>query len=243
MVDILTHSTLTTGLVSYWELEEASGNRVDVHGPNDLTSVNSVGQATGIQGNGADMEDSSSQYLYITDAAQTGLKPTNDFSFSFWINLESLPAVSYPVNKGNLDSALNYRVEVGSTGYIAFFVRRSAGNYNITSATGVITTGAWKHVVCVKRSTGTGMTLYVNNTSVASGGGTLAAVTSTDPFMMGARRSIAAPENYIDGVIDEFGFWSKALTTTEIADLYNSGAGLPYDAGGGATFLPRIMQY
>jgi len=36
------NSSLATNLVSYWELEEASGTRVDSHGSNDLTDNNTV---------------------------------------------------------------------------------------------------------------------------------------------------------------------------------------------------------
>ena len=38
---------LKTNLISWWDLEEASGTRFDAHGNNDLTDVNGVGQAPG----------------------------------------------------------------------------------------------------------------------------------------------------------------------------------------------------
>ena len=44
----------TTGLVSYWALDETSGTRYDSHGSNDLTDNNTVGYTTGVQGNAAD---------------------------------------------------------------------------------------------------------------------------------------------------------------------------------------------
>ena len=38
--DVSNDPTLPTGLISYWELEEASGTRVDSKGPNDLADNN-----------------------------------------------------------------------------------------------------------------------------------------------------------------------------------------------------------
>jgi hypothetical protein len=32
-----------------------------------------------------------------------------------------------------------------------------------------------------------------------------------------------------DGALDEFGVWQRALTAAEIAALYNSGSGLPFE--------------
>ena len=31
-----------------------------------------------------------------------------------------------------------------------------------------------------------------------------------------------------DGLIDEFGYWSKPLTATEVTKLYNGGSAIPY---------------
>jgi len=45
-----------------------------------------------------------------------------------------------------------------------------------------------------------------------------------------------------DGLLDEVGIWDKALTSTEVSDLYNSGNGLPYEAAAASTFIPRIMM-
>jgi len=44
------------------------------------------------------------------------------------------------------------------------------------------------------------------------------------------------------GNLDELGIWTRALTTTEVAQLYNGGAGLPYPLTPfGASFLLRMI--
>ena len=50
-------------------------------------------------------------------------------------------------------------------------------------------------------------------------------ITTTD-FSIGARgkgRTVSGTRNHFDGNIDEVAIWSKALSTDEIADVYNSG--------------------
>jgi hypothetical protein len=46
--------------------------------------------------------------------------------------------------------------------------------------------------------------------------------TSTADFIIGEHTF------YWNGLIDEFGFWSRVLTAQERTDLYNAGAGLFY---------------
>jgi hypothetical protein len=54
---------------------------------------------------------------------------------------------------------------------------------------------------------------------------------STGVFMLG-RPDFNFAGQYFDGMMDEVGLWNKYISTTEITDLYNSGTGIPYDAGG-----------
>jgi len=86
---------LEDGLVGYWTLDEASGTRADSSGNgNHLESINGVGYATNdywqLGEGAADFEKSESDYLRITDAAQTGLDLTNSYTISAWIRLESV---------------------------------------------------------------------------------------------------------------------------------------------------------
>src|SRR5262245_43908996 len=79
---------LTDNLVSFWELEEASGTRNDSHGTNHLTDNNTVGQGVGTVGNCGDFENGNSENLSITDNASLSGGDT-DFTVQAWINLES----------------------------------------------------------------------------------------------------------------------------------------------------------
>ena len=86
-------------LVSWWSLDETSGDRVDSHGSNDLTDTNTVLYAAGKQSNAADFETSNSESLLKSDTAD--LSFTSDFSWAGWINLESLTVNQVIIGKWN----------------------------------------------------------------------------------------------------------------------------------------------
>jgi len=70
----------TRGLVSYWKLDEQSGNAIDSVSGNTLTN-NSVTYGDGKIGNGAVLNGSSG-YLSITNSNQKGLGITGDMTIS-----------------------------------------------------------------------------------------------------------------------------------------------------------------
>ena len=113
---------LKTNLVSYWKMEEASGSRVDVHGSNDLTDNNTVLNATGISGNGADHERDTSEWLSIAHASQTNLDvTTGDFSISCWIKRESTGIFGGLVGKIDSGDVGGYRLVFNSDNKVGIF--------------------------------------------------------------------------------------------------------------------------
>jgi hypothetical protein len=246
MADVSTHSTLPTNLVSYWELEEASGTRVDSHGSNDLTDTNTVGQATGIQGNSADFESTNSERLEIADASQTGLDISPDISISMWIKPESLPS-----SGAGYSLCGKYRGAGGARQYVLSY-DNSAGTYRFTWRTSsdgtavntdtidyTMTAGTWYHVALIHDS-GTA-TLYINGSSQGTFTGyATTIVNGSEEFALGYCEDVAG---YYDGLMDEVGIWSKALTSGEVTDLYNSGAGLPYLEGSPPTVNSNFFAF
>ena len=84
---------LTTNLVSYWTLNETSGNAADSLGVNTLTNTSTVAYSSGKINNGALMVGATPSYFAITNGSQTGLGLTGgEMSVAFWIKMTSLPA-------------------------------------------------------------------------------------------------------------------------------------------------------
>src|SRR5690606_38146388 len=80
---------LTDDLISYWKLDEASGNAVDAHGSNTLTETSgTIDAATGKINGGRDFEAIDTEYFTCADNA--GLSAGDvDFTIAGWVNLES----------------------------------------------------------------------------------------------------------------------------------------------------------
>lgn len=227
MADIKNHSTLPTNLVSYWDLEEASGTRYDLVGSNHLTDNNTVLNTTGKIGNGADFEASNSEYLSHSDNAELSI--TGDWSASFWFKPET--ATSGCIFSKWHDTGPNRGILVllAATGDIRIYVSPDPGTtFPSTLFNTNLSAGTWYHLVICFDASASSVSVYKDGTLVAtqSGYGTNVYDNTAD-FKLGAYNASSAP---VDGVLDEFGIWSKVLTTDEVSDLYNSGDGLPYEA-------------
>lgn len=222
---------LITNLVSYWKLDESSGNAADSHGPNTLTNTNTTAYAAAKLNNGADFEAGSSQSLSIADASQTGLDFTTALSFSLWFKLESAPGTQMNfINKhaggGNEQYFLAYRT--ASTPNFRLSVDKT-GNGTAQDILGVDTTfntATWYHVVCTWDGATKTAKFYINGTQSGTdqvGANVDTIFNGTDAFALGVPGA-----EYFDGIMDEVGAWSKVLTSTEVSQLYNGGTPLPY---------------
>ncbi len=224
------HATLAENLVSYWKLSDVN----DAHGSNNLTNSGSTTFTTGKSGNAASFSSASSQYLYITDANQSGLDITGSLSISAWIKHVS--------NKQQVIG--KYQRRGATTPYIfessyaiqwfsdqkLYFTLSSNGSTDryFTSSSTYTDTSNFHHIVVVF-SAGSSMTVYFDGSSISgsvTGGVPDSIYNSSADFQIGG--IFANTQQYADGLIDEVGIWSKALTSTEVGNLYASGSGLFY---------------
>lgn len=240
--DVKNDPTLSTSLVSYWELEEASGTRADSHGSNTLADNNTVGQTTGKIGNAADFELDTSEYLNITDGSQTGLDITSDISFSLWVQPESAlstdseRALIYKWASGDASYGLTI-VDVGGVEKIRLRIYDAAapGSGVIYDWDISLGTGTFKHVVVYWDQTGHGSGSGTAECWVdGSSQGTVTDSAAADINNSAAAFSLSSLSTgiqwYFDGALDEVGIWSKVISSGEVSDLYNSGDGIPYEA-------------
>lgn len=258
MADIKNHSTLATSLVSFWDMEEASGTRYDLVGVNDLTDNNTVTTLAGKVGGAGDFESTNSEYLSITDAAQVGLDIVGDLSISAWVKFESLPsanamAIVTKMTGATTGRAYNFTYDNGwHSGANRLLLQTYESSALATSGyfSWTPTTGTWYHVVVTHASAGNGtQTFYVDGvaqttTYAVQDGGPIQ--NSAQPFRIGADDD-GGIGRYFDGLIDEVGIWSKVLTQSEITDLYGLGNGLAYfdpaSISGNALLTTSLTSY
>jgi len=161
------------------------------------------------------------------------------YSFSYWGFL----ATGYGSN-----SSFVYVRETGGDGDHVFhtFINGTTGDmicrsytsagWMQTSPLASIPLDTWFHYVCTQD--GTTMRSYLNASAVGTKALSGAYATATYQMNLGALENNSYP---LTGKIDELGIWSRALTTTEITALYNSGDGMSYaDITGGGGWANTI---
>lgn len=227
---LVVYAALTTSIVSYWKLDESSGNPADSVGSNTLTNENTTAFAAALINNGGDFGSTNTTKAFSrTDAL--GLTYTSNFTYSAWFKLQTAPSNAFQNILYIKDStALGWysRVFYGDTAGVKTIYAQRLTNTSVTSAT-TITTDVWHHFVYT--FDGTTMLLYYDG-SLLINGGTQSG--STDSSANGAavfaigRERIAGDGGFWKGMVDEVGVWSRALSSTEVTSLYNAGVGLQY---------------
>jgi hypothetical protein len=225
--------SLLDNLVSYWKLDEASGNALDAHGSNTLTLTGTVGSASGKIGTCRNFPGSAS---YFQAASNSDFQAGDvDFSFSLWCNASSLSNFRSLVFK---DDGSGVNREFGiyyQDSCLKWYVFGSAngGNFKEVASQAILTTGDWFHVVAWHDAANNQIAIALNNGTPSVASHSAGVYAGAAPFSLGGSSTI----NRWAGLIDEVGFWKRVLTSDERTQLYNSGNGLSYDSfgGGGAT--------
>ncbi len=231
---------LIDNLVSYWKMDEVSGNRADSHGSNTLTDVNTVGSTTGIINNGADFIAANTERL--TRSAQTwGI--SNASSVSLWAftdNLAANPRVVQFGTGGANTSSITILFQNVSTGFFYVDLRSSSGSTGKIYKFLPASVSSLRHYVYTWD--GTDFILYENGSAVTPTKDSDGALSMTDSSRALAIGSTTAGTAPLDGTVDEVGLWSRALSASEVSELYNGGAGLAYPFSAGAAPTPTLMM-
>lgn len=148
------------------------------------------------------------------------IKGRADYTANF-----SLPTSAY-TNPSN-PSQYEYQLFVNTDQLVTFRVSSSGTAANGTvqaSSFGAVTTGTWYNVIAWHDTgdrIGVSVNLSINSASYASG-----LRSGSAPFVIGAISNGAG--GFMNGRIDETGFWKKVLSSQERIDLYNAGLGNTY---------------
>jgi hypothetical protein len=213
-------STLNSGLVSYWKLDEASGTRADSVGSASLTDANGIGSGSGLIGNAATFSGTTTPLLSSSsDTLQTG---GSSFELAFWVKVTSTTGDAGMVCKGDsLGSVMEYLCYL-SAGKPSFMIKTSGAAFPLAQIASAISINTW-HFVNAYFDSG------INELGIAVDGGSFTTQAAAAPTANTARVftiGSMSDTSVLLGTIDEVGFWKgRVLTTAERAALYNAGAG------------------
>lgn len=214
-------SGFPSGSVAYWKLDETSGNFNSTVGTYPLTRQNGVATSAGKISNAADFTASSTQYLQ--GSTSSAFSPTSSgFTIAGWVNVGS-GTIENIVSKAGGTSTNEYGLyaDNGSNLLHCYYSSSGSGGTDFAVA---MSMGTWQFFTLVfdgssqlKLSVNAGTPVTSSVSSIYNG---------TGAFLIGQNPIFSGYP--MQGKIDEVGVWNRALTSTEITNLYNSGSGLTH---------------
>ena len=228
-------SSLTNGLVGYWPF---CGNANDASGNGNNGTVNGPILTTDRFGNANRAYNFDGIDDYI-NAGNNSVYNLNNMSLSVWYNESSIPAngtshalVSKSTSNNN---QIGYRLETSPDGK----------NYYVLSQLGIIQAGTgyimgpnidlttWTNIIITRN--GSNVIMYKNGVNVGSNSSLSALVNNNSNLLFGALTNMNLLAGYFNGAIDDIGIWNRALTASEIQQLYTQGQATYSWSPGGAT--------
>lgn len=245
-------TTLTTGLVEFWKLDEASGTRNGSLGAFNLSEINGATAVasfnpefnTGVQG-AACAEFAVTTTLAVASASALQISSTSALTIAAWVLLTTLTSDTFyiagkisTVDGGTIEYALRYNNFTFFPGAWGFSIGTSAVSIGVpfpvdsndTFTIPVI--GKWYHLVGIWQPIPSPIgLLYVNGRPYAYKDNIL--LTSISPanakFAVGGGVSSINALNKTGNMrVCNVGLWNRALKDSEIGDLYNNGNMLTY---------------
>lgn len=221
---------LTTAIISFYKMEDnaASLTVVDTQLAHDGTAARNTSllTTTGKLNNALQFTSSSSDEVAL--GSTSDFKFSGDFAIEYW-QKHTLSTSSKRVLGSRSATGSNIGIElvhVGSTFKTRFLVDIGASSTQLDSTT-TTNTGAWFHVVAQR--TGGDCELWINGVREAGPSSCSGTLASAGSFYLGG-----TPLNRMEysGTLDNVRLYNRALTSDEIAAMYNSGTGTETLSGG-----------
>jgi prepilin-type N-terminal cleavage/methylation domain-containing protein len=209
---------LSNGLVGYWALDNTTG-MTDLSG-NGNNGTASGGIAIGTAANHLGTSNKATAFDGVDDVIIGFTESNFDFAGSFSISCwAKLSAETYGFTKGivakNAGSSTGFMLGEFGSGW-SFFV----ADKNVVSTTNW-SLNVWHHIVGLYNSGDGKMHLYADGIEI----GTPLPVTfvnNNDDLTIGRWVRWVEPERYWNGSISDVRIYNRALSQTEITNLYNS---------------------
>lgn len=226
--DVKNDASLGASLVAYYELADATDSTTNA---NDGTNDGCEFETGGIQGNKATFVLANTDEIVLPTLTKSA-----NWSMSAWIKPTAWGAYGIVMSTGGSNLYWGIFTQAGAA--MQLYQSNDVDGFQSASFTGGDFTfsstnypnSAWTHIV----GTGDGTNFNFYRNGVAHG--TPVAITKANAGSQALHiGQLGATSNYYPGGMDEIGIWSKALTADDVTALYAAGAGIPYDAGGGAT--------
>ncbi len=234
--------SLNDSLVSYWPFDGSVTS--DAVGSNGLTNGNTgncnLTTTNKLGGHSLQCASGFSQSVYHTDNAS--LSPASSFTVAGWVlGIGGTWTSNGPVVLSHWATSPQegFVIDVSTAGKVEFYASANGTSYTQVTANtfGVLSSATWYHLVAYYNDSSHVMGVCVNNTcDTASFTGPV--FDSNAYWAFAGYKNSECSTCYCNCDVDDWGYWSRPLTTGEISTLYNSGAGLAYSFSGEPTNTP-----
>ena len=210
---------LWDGLLAYWTADNTTD---DALGNYNGTLVNGATYGTGIINQGFSLDGVND---YVTMGNVLDFDGSTPFSFSCWVYINAL-GVDAIFGKSQQSPYNGYGLHIQTDSLYYFHL---GGSSLLQVSSGPVILNSWHHIVITYNGnkTHSGFKMYINNVSktpLNTYGSFTGSSSSSLPFEVGRQGNAW----YFDGRVDEIGAWNRELTSLEVTELYNSGAGKQY---------------
>lgn len=236
-------AALTTNLVAYWKFDESSGNAADATGNgHTFTNTGTVVYAAGILNN-AQFPNGSAQYMNIANGSMGALKITGDMTVMAWVKITSFDFVNTVLFESGSPNASSRAWSAVLRSNLTIFAMSSDGSNEFdTNKATTINTGTWYQLIWVYTAATGHVDFYSNASNYGTGTGYFNSIFSPTTAGLNTGADLDNSTSYLHGGMDESAIWSRALSSSEITQLYNSGTPLAYPFTTSTPFVPPFAM-
>ncbi len=218
-VTITVNPVGTLPLIAHYNFDETSGTTV-----NDSSLLNNTAQlnggavwAVGKNGNAVSF-DGTSGYVSMPSGI---LSNVNDVTISAWVKLNAISQWARIFDFGTGTNSYMFLAPQSGDSKLKFAITTNGNSYEEQINAPVLETGSWKHIT-VTLSGNTGI-LYVDGLEVARNESmTLKPSSLGNTTQNYIWKSQFEHDPYMDGLVDDFRIYNKALNADEVKTLFDN---------------------
>ena len=214
-LNVVVQSCVTppSGIVAWWP---ANGNANDIIGGNNGVLMGGATYAGGRVAQAYSLNGVNG-YVQVPDSPSWAFG-TTDFSIELWANFVNASGSEALVAYDHGGGLQNKWIFWLNGGILQFHINGSVGTANIGSASFTPILNEWYHLAITRHSTK--YTFYING-NVASTNSATNSIPDATTFL-----TIGESEGgfFFDGLLDEVAIYNRALSSGEIAEIYDAGS-------------------
>ncbi|MFA6095874.1 MAG: LamG domain-containing protein [Candidatus Paceibacterota bacterium] len=219
--DAATKPTNNLGIVGWWPLNEGTSTIAhDISGYGNNGTLTNMESATdwvaGRKGKALTFDGVDERI----DLPNMSSRITGSFTISFWTKVLSDQANERQFFSTYVNSSNEIGVSIASSNKFRFYTGASGSSNNVLDGTNDVELNRWYHVTMVFDDSTKTKSRYIDGVFEASAATT---VTIGWPNTVSYISHMPAQSRQMNAVIDDFRIYSKALSPTEVAALYQAG--------------------